>query len=70
MNINATEKGSTEKSWTLDLGEQITATSADGSTFTADRNDIKKHLIILDGLLFRRTISFKKPLRKVMQLDP
>jgi hypothetical protein len=69
MNISAIEKGR-RKSWNISLGESIDATSADSSTFSLSREGIARKMSILDGLIFRRTIAFKKPINKVLQMDP
>lgn len=70
MNISATEKGGVERSWSISLGENITATSADSSKFSLSREEVMKNLTILDGLMMRRTISFKKPVKKILYMDP
>jgi hypothetical protein len=69
MNLSAVEKGRSTKSWTISLGERLTATCVDGGNFSLRREEVVKNLVILDGLIFRRTLSFKKPVKKILQMD-
>jgi hypothetical protein len=70
MDISAKEKGRVERSWHLSLGEGIVATSGDSATFVLRRDEVAQSVVILDGLFLRRTVSFKKPVGKVLRLDP
>jgi hypothetical protein len=69
MEISAIEKGREQRSWKLSLGDGIVATGADRGAFVLTRDEVMKKTVILDGLFFRRTISFKKPIGKALQLD-
>ena len=69
MNITAVERARKQKSWTISLGDQLSATCADGSSFSLSREEAIKKVFILDGLIARRTVSFKKPVKKTLQMD-
>ena len=69
MDITATERGPVQRSWKLSLGEGIVATSGDSATFVLSRDEVGKSVVIMDGLFFRRTVSFKKPVGKILRMD-
>ncbi len=69
MDISAIEKGREQRSWTLSLGEGIVATGSDRGAFVLTRDEVAQKAVIFDGLLLRRTISFKKPIAKILQME-
>jgi hypothetical protein len=69
MDIFAVEKGREQGYWRLSLGEGLVATSGDHGAFVLTRDEVMKQISIFDGLFLRRTISFKKPIGKVLQMD-